>query len=102
MAYNEDTFTFIIISTNDISKSLISKMYMGKMLAAFYQNFYENIDPQISDGLAPLLYAMWIRPPRWSRGCHTRHWIRGSRFQTRPGSMDFFQSVKNPEYDFLR
>ena len=32
--------------------------------------------------------------PRWSRGYHTRHWIRGSRVQTRPGSMDFFQSVK--------
>ena len=31
---------------------------------------------------------------RWSRGYHTRHWIRGSRLQTRPGSMDYFQSVK--------
>ena len=27
--------------------------------------------------------------PRWSRGYHTRHWIRGSRVQTRPGAMDF-------------
>ena len=32
--------------------------------------------------------------PRRSRGYHTRHWIQGSRVQTLPGSMDFFQSVK--------
>ena len=39
--------------------------------------------------------------PRSSSGYHTRLWIRGSRVRTRPGSMDFFQSVKNL-YDFLR
>ena len=39
--------------------------------------------------------------PRWSRGYHTRHGTRGSRVQTRPGSMDFSEH-KNPEYDFLR
>ena len=39
--------------------------------------------------------------PRWSRGYHTHHWIRGSRVQTRPGSVDFSER-KNPEYDFLR
>ena len=27
----------------------------------------------------------------WSRGYHTRHWIRGSWDQTRPGSMGFFR-----------
>ena len=32
--------------------------------------------------------------PLWSRGYHIRHWIRGSRVQTRPGSMDSFQSLK--------
>ena len=32
--------------------------------------------------------------PEWSRDYHTRHWIRDSRVQTRPGSMDLFQSVK--------
>ena len=31
---------------------------------------------------------------RWSRGYHTRNWIRGSRVQIRPGWMNFFQSVK--------
>ena len=30
--------------------------------------------------------------PRWSSGYHTRHWIRGSRVQTRPRSMDFFRA----------
>ena len=30
-----------------------------------------------------------------------RHWIRGSRVQTRPRSMDFSER-KNPEYDFIR
>ena len=35
-----------------------------------------------------------------SRGYHTRHGIRGSRVQTRPGSMDFSER-ENPEYDFL-
>ena len=38
---------------------------------------------------------------RWSRGYHTRHWIRGSRVQTQPGSMDFSER-KNLEYDVLR
>ena len=28
----------------------------------------------------------------WSIGYHTRLWIRGSRVQTRPGSMDFFRA----------
>ena len=36
--------------------------------------------------------------PRWSRGYHTRHWKRGSRVQTRPGSV-IFKKRKNPEYD---
>ena len=39
--------------------------------------------------------------PRWSHGYHTRHWIRGSRVQTWPGSR-IFSERKNPEYDFLR
>ena len=39
--------------------------------------------------------------PLWSLGYHTRHWIRGSRVQTRPGWMDFSER-KNPEYDLLR
>ena len=41
-----------------------------------------------------LYYWHKIRRPRWSHGYHTRHWIRGSWVQTRPGSMDFFQRVK--------
>ena len=32
--------------------------------------------------------------PWWSSGYYTRLWIRGLRVQTRPGSMDFFQSEK--------
>ena len=32
--------------------------------------------------------------PRRSSGYHTLLWIRGSRVRSRPGSMDFFQSVK--------
>ena len=32
--------------------------------------------------------------PRWSRGYHTRFWFQGSRVRSRPGSMDFFPSVK--------
>ena len=32
--------------------------------------------------------------PRWASGYHNRLWIRGSRVRSRPGSMDFFQSVK--------
>ena len=39
--------------------------------------------------------------PRWSRSYHTRHWIRGSGVQTRPGSM-YFLERKNHEYDLLR
>ena len=39
--------------------------------------------------------------PRWSRGYHTRHWIRGSRVQTQPGAW-IFSEHKNPEYNFLR
>ena len=39
--------------------------------------------------------------PRWFHGYHTRHWIRGSLVQTRPGPMDFFSEGENPEYDFL-
>ena len=38
--------------------------------------------------------------PRCSSS-YTRHWIRGSRIETRPGSMDFSER-KNPESDFLR
>ena len=38
---------------------------------------------------------------RLSSGYRTLHWIRGSRFQTRPGSSDFSER-QNPEYDFLR
>ena len=33
-----------------------------------------------------------VSRPQWSRGYHTRHWIRGSRVQTRTGSMDFFRT----------
>ena len=39
--------------------------------------------------------------PQWFSGHHTRHWIRRSRVQTRPGWMDFSEH-KNPQYDFLR
>ena len=38
--------------------------------------------------------------PRWSSGYHTRHQIRGSRIQTRAGSINFSER-KNPEDDFL-
>ena len=34
-------------------------------------------------------------------GYQTRHWLRGSRVQTRPGSIDFSER-KSPEYNFLR
>ena len=40
------------------------------------------------------LHAFYSSPnrPRWSHGYHTRHWIRGSRVQTQPVSMDFFRA----------
>ena len=47
--------------------------------------------------IAPyVLYALPISVsrPRWPSGYHTRLWIRGSRVRSRPGSMDFFQSVE--------
>ena len=34
------------------------------------------------------------RRSQWSRGYHTRHWIRGSRVQNPAGVDGFFQSVK--------
>ena len=43
-----------------------------------------------------MMMMMMISRPRWSSGYHTRHWIRGSRVQTRPGSMDFSER-KTPE-----
>ena len=39
--------------------------------------------------------------PRWSRGYHTLHGIRGSRVQTRPGRW-IFSERKNPDYGFIR
>ena len=38
-----------------------------------------------------------LSQPQWSRGYHTRLWIRGSRVR-----WIFFSERKNPEYDFLR
>ena len=40
-----------------------------------------------------LVFLRKVRP-RWCRGYHTRVWIRDSRVRSRPGSMDFFKSVK--------
>ena len=47
------------------------------------------------------LYNSNLCRPQWSRGYHTRHWIRGSRVQTQPELVDFSER-KNPENDFLQ
>ena len=34
----------------------------------------------------------FVSSTSWSNGYHTHHWIRGTRAQTRPGSMDFLRA----------
>ena len=56
-----------------------------------------------SDGKLPHLFVpskTAAVDPGGPVGYHTRHWIRVSQVQTRPGLMDFSER-KNPEYDFI-
>ena len=54
----------------------------------------QNIPYPVNTVMSTREFQNFLSRPRRSSGYHTRHWIRGSRDQTRPGPMDFFQSVK--------
>ena len=90
----------------------LSWSVMGILLHMYYKDMTTGISSplrQMSGSLRPFRSLNIIRPssfsfhihPRLSRGYHTRHWIRSSRVQTRPGSMDFSER-KNPKYNFLQ
>ena len=43
------------------------------------------LGPLVSHFKVRSALSVYVRRPGWSRGYHTRHWIRGSRVQTRLG-----------------
>ena len=67
------------------------------ILQHFFRFSYVTSSSLNSPGEPPMSSGTYNPNACESDSCrenHTRHWIRGSRVQTRRGSMDFFQSVK--------
>ena len=77
---------------------------LAKLSARYHRGFTNNRHQQstrnfcISTRWPTLIqYIVYFSSsglPQWSRGYHTRHWIRGSRVQTRPGSINFLTVQK--------
>ena len=63
-----------------INISLTGVIFLQSLIRSGDQDLYASIHH----------YAL-LRSPNAIQA-HTRHWIRGSRVQTRPGSIDFFEA----------
>ena len=72
-----------------INDDILKKLHLEPVIKYIeeYQNKWMNHLRRMSSDRIPKA----IRRPWLSRGYHTHHWIRGSRVQTRPGSMNFFR-----------